>query len=109
MEHLCASLSVSCAINHTPKLYNMLISDLNQLALQYISELDEYTFMLEPEFEYVDMMDINELIIYIQRNNDNIESLLRSIIHNKSPTCHITVTTLYSLLDYYLECLMMSV
>ena len=101
-DSLCEQFS-SCSFSYKPKLYNMLLSDLNQLAHQYISNITEYSFDLQPEFDYTDITDINELLQYVQ--NNNTESLLISIILHLSPSCHIYLNTISSIIDYYIECL----
>ena len=102
MESLCNSLT-SCHIEDKPKLYNMMIYDFKELSNQYSNNIIEYSFDMKPEYNYLEFQDVQELIIYLQKNN--VEEILIRIIMKKHNNIHIDNRTVQSIIDYYIDCL----
>ena len=51
MDDLCNAL-LSCNIEYKPVLYDMMIFDFIELSKQYINNCVEYTFEVNPEYEF---------------------------------------------------------
>lgn len=102
MDDLC-NLLISCKIDK-PVLYDMMIFDFASLSEQYYSNVDCYTFEVNPKFEYATDSDINELLIYIQKNNCE-EILIKMIRERYGLNVFIEMYIIQSMIDYYLECL----
>ena len=102
MDTICELLSNECRIQG-PKLYGMMVNDFEQLARQYINHIQEYSFEMDPRDEYVSIIEINELLQYIQMNK--VETVLIEQIKRLSPKCIIYENTIQSMIDYYMECL----
>ena len=80
-----------------------MIYDFKELSNQYLTEDTTYSFDMQPEHNYTSFNDINELIIYLQKNN--VEDILISIIKERYPNCFIDRMIIQSMIDYYIECL----
>ena len=106
MDSLCNQLT-SCYIKYKPKLYDMMIYDFKELSNQYSENAIEYLFNMKPEYNYLEFQDIEELIMYLQKNN--VEEILTRIIIERHDGIHIDNRTIQSMIDYYIECLSNSV
>ena len=104
MDELCDKL-LSCHIEKKPKLYDMMIFDFIELSKQYSSQTNFYIFEMNPKYEDVSFININELCEYIQKNN--CENILLDIIHKRYPGIYADSRTVTSMIDYYLEVLML--
>ena len=106
MDLLC-SLLTTCHIEQKPKLYNMMIYDFKELSNQYSDNVIEYSFDMKPEYNYLEFQDIQELIIYLQKNN--VEEILTRIILKRYNDIHIDNRIIQSMVDYYIDCLSSSI
>ena len=102
MDELC-NLLISCHIQNKPKLYNMMIYDFKELSNQYSENIIEYSFDMKPEYNYIEFEDLQELLIYIQKNN--VDEILTDIIKERYNGVHIDNRTIQSMIDYYIDCL----
>ena len=106
MDSLC-NLLTSCHIDNKPKLYDMMIYDFKELSNQYFTNVIEYSFDMRPEYNYLEFHDVQELLVYLQKNN--VEEILSSIILERHKNIHIDNRTIQSMIDYYIDCLSNSV
>ena len=106
MDSLC-NLLTSCHIDNKPKLYDMMIYDFKELSNQYLTNVIEYSFDMRPEYYYLEFHDVQELIVYLQKNN--VEEILTSIIMERHNGIYIDKRTIFSIIDYYIDCLSNSV
>ena len=106
MDSLC-NLLTTCHIEQKPKLYNMMIYDFKDLSNQYSDNQIEYSFDMRPEYNYLDFEDVQELLIYLQKNN--VEEILTRIILERYQGIHIDNRTIQTMIDYYIDCLSKSV
>ena len=56
---------------------------------------------MKPEYDYLTFEDINELLLYLQRNN--VEKVLQSIIKKRYHSCFIDNLIVQTMVDYYIE------
>ena len=105
MENLCNQL-LKCSINNKPVLYDMMIYDFVNLSYQY-SQLTEFTFDMNPTYDYATRDNLEELAIYIQKNKP--ENILYQIIQERYPSQYIEKNIVIAMVDYYLECLISSI
>lgn len=101
MEDLCNQL-LRCQITNKPKLYNMMIFDFADLSEQY-NKSTEFTFNMNHAYELATSFDIQELVEYIQQFN--AETTLEKMIEERYPNVFIDRRILFSMIDYYIECL----
>ena len=104
MDNLCNQL-LQCSIDNRPVLYDMMIYDFVNLSHQY-NQLTEFTFDMNSNFDSATSADIEQLSIYIQKQN--AEVLLYKIIQERYPTLFIDKNIVTAMVDYYLECLIYS-
>ena len=102
MDLLC-NLLTTCHIEQKPKLYDMMIYDFKELSNQYSENVIEYSFDMKPEYNYLEFQDIQELLIYLQKNN--VEDILTRIIIERYNGIYIDNRTIQSMIDYYIDCL----
>lgn len=105
MDALCNQLT-SCYIKQKPKLYDMMIYDFKELSNQYSTNELEYSFDMKPEYNYLSFQDVQELLIYLQKNN--VEKILICIIQETYPSINIDHRTIESMIDYYIDCISMT-
>ena len=94
MDSLCNQLT-SCYIEYKPKLYNMMIYDFKELSNQYSENAIEYSFDMKPEYNYLEFQDVQELLIFLQKNN--VEEILIQIIVERYSDIHIDNRTIQSI------------
>ena len=102
MDALCNALN-KCQIDDKPNLYNMMINDFTNLANQYLHSSNCFTFEMQNDIESISIDDINELLIYIQKQK--CENLLIEIIKYYHPDIFIDKNMINSIIDYYMDLL----
>ena len=100
MDELCRKLTL-CHIIHKPQLYDMMIYDFETLSKQYSINTNEYVFDMKPEYDFITFQDLEELLVYLQKNN--VEEILSSIIKERYPCVFIDQNIITSMVDYYIE------
>jgi len=80
-----------------------MIYDFKELSNQYSENIIEYSFDMKPEYNYIEFEDLQELLIYIQKNN--VDEILTDIIKERYNGVHIDNRTIQSMIDYYIDCL----
>ena len=97
----------SCSMNK-PILYDMMLNDFIELSHQYKNNDNMYIFNLNSNINYINNVQINELLNYMFNNDQEINSILIKTIHKRYPNIHLNNLTINSMIDYYIECLYLS-